>query len=171
MSGDPWLLGLGALGAAGLLARGHWIYVAKRFTTLVPGRAYRSGELSERRLTAAVRRHGIRSVIDLRRNLDRIEREKQVLQKLGVTHTHLAAKQVPQPETLAQFVQILERTERPVLIHCRHGSGRARVFGALYMIEFEGWSAERAARMIPVYARKKRAFVAAHVPLHRPTAR
>ena len=49
------------------------------------------------------------------------------------------------PRTVAAFLKIMDDpANRPVLIHCYHGIGRTELFVAIYRMEFEHWSNERA---------------------------
>jgi len=59
-------------------------------------------------------------------------------------------------------------SEPPLLIHCMHGAGRARLFAAIYRIEFEGWTVERAARSLPWRMRRKRKWLRKYVARRRP---
>lgn len=71
----------------------------------------------------------------------------ECLAQVGVKHFHLPFDQVPNDETIDAFIEILDHCEyRPVLIHCKHGEGRAVLFAAIYRMEYEAWSNERARR-------------------------
>tara|TARA_B100000780_G_scaffold207610_1_gene147907 strand:- start:928 stop:1164 length:237 start_codon:yes stop_codon:yes gene_type:complete len=41
-------------------------------------------------------------------------------------------------------LKVVKQAENPILIHCWHGSDRARVITAAYRIIFENWSKEQA---------------------------
>ena len=144
-----------------------YVRIRRRFATLVPGRVYRSGTLKPRWLTVAVRLHAIRTVIDLRRPGPDVDREREFLRGLGVRHINVCASQRPKAPVIEAFLAAIDGAEQPVLLHCLHGAGRARLFGALYRIEYEGWSSERAARSLPLRQRGKRRFVRAYVPRRR----
>ena len=76
---------------------------------------------------------------------DIIEAEVDYVKKMGVKHFHLPTEQVPEDETVDAFLEIMkDPANRPVLIHCRDGEGRAVLFSAIYRVEFEGWDTERA---------------------------
>ncbi len=129
---------------------GYWTVFEHRFSTVTEGEVYRSGVMLPERLVNKVRQHGIRTVIDFRRDsdgVDGVNEERSVLARLGVRHLHLPSQQVPTDETVDRFLNIMEYQEyRPVLIHCEHGEGRAVLFAAVYRMEFEGWPNERARR-------------------------
>ena len=123
----------------------YWALVLDHFVAIEPGQVYRSGAMPPERLLATVREYGIRSVIDLRTEDDRAERERALLATAGVRHFHIPSQQVPDPKTIDAFLAVMEDpANRPVLIHCTHGVGRAPLYEAIYRIEFEGWDPERA---------------------------
>jgi protein tyrosine phosphatase (PTP) superfamily phosphohydrolase (DUF442 family) len=144
-----------------------YVRIRRRFAAVAPGRVYRSGTLKPRWLTIAVRLHGIRTVIDLRRPGPDVDREREFLRGLGVRHINVCATQRPKAPALDAFLAAIDGAEPPVLLHCLHGAGRARLFSALYRIEYEGWSTERAARSLPLRQRGKRRYLRAYVPRRR----
>ncbi len=126
---------------------GYWVLFDYRFWTVTEGQVYRSGAMPPDKLLVKVRRYGIRAVIDLRRSGAEVDAERVALTQVGVKHFHLPSDQIPNDETIDAFLKILGHCEyRPVLIHCKHGEGRAVLFAAIYRIEYEGWPNERARR-------------------------
>jgi protein tyrosine phosphatase (PTP) superfamily phosphohydrolase (DUF442 family) len=122
----------------------HWVLFEHRFATVTPGQAYRSAAMPPERLVEKVEENGIRAVIDLRTDGED-ERERSALAAVGVKYFSLPASQAPLPAVVDSFLEIAAQSEnRPLLLHCGHGVGRAVLFGALYRIEFEGWPNERA---------------------------
>ncbi|MDY6987988.1 MAG: tyrosine-protein phosphatase [Thermodesulfobacteriota bacterium] len=126
---------------------GYWAVLDHRFWAVSEGKVYRSAAMPPERLVKKARGYGIKTVIDLRRDPDEVAPERSALAEVGVRHLHLPSKQVPTEETVRGFLEIMDRQEyQPVLIHCEHGEGRAPLFSAIYRIEFEGWSKDRARR-------------------------
>jgi protein tyrosine/serine phosphatase len=131
-----------ALCASALYA--HWVLFEHRFATITPGQAYRSAAMPPERLVEKVEKSGIRAVIDLRSHGED-EAERSALAALGVKYFSLPSSQTPSPSVLDSFLELAAQSEnRPFLVHCNHGIGRAVLFAALYRIEFEGWPNERA---------------------------
>ncbi len=136
---------VGVLGAGAVY--GYWVLFDYRFSTVTEGQVYRSGAMPPEKLLVKVRRYGIRAVIDLRRPGAEVDAERVALAQVGVKHFHVPSDQVPNDETIDAFLEILGDCEyRPVLIHCKHGEGRAVLFAAIYRMEYEAWSNERARR-------------------------
>lgn len=125
----------------------YWSVFDYRFFAVTDGKVYRSGAMPIKVLENKVRKHGIRAVIDLRDPCDEVDAEHTAMGRLGVRHFSLPAEQAPAEATVKSFLQIMKNREHyPVLIHCEHGEGRSVLFSAIYRIEFENWSNERARR-------------------------
>lgn len=125
----------------------HWAMSDHRFTVISEGKVYQSGTMHSEDLVKTVRQYGIRAVIDLRKEGEDVLAEHSAMTREGVKHFSLPARQVPADDTVDRFLDIVgDPKNRPVLIHCKHGEGRAPLFAAIYRIEFEGWSRERARR-------------------------
>ena len=123
---------------------GYWAAMG-RYAVVDPGVLYRSAELPPWRLVEECRRLGIRTVVDFRMGSERVDAEAQALHEIGVRHAHLPTGQVPPPEIVEAFLEIMSEEENhPVLIHCEHGVGRTGLHAAIYRMEFQGWSNRRA---------------------------
>lgn len=156
----------------------YWVVFNHRFSTVTEGKVYRSGAMKIEALENKVRKYGIRSVVDLRKPSDAVDAEHTAMEGLGVQHFRLPTGQVPARSTVEAFLQIMKNREHyPVLIHCKHGEGRAVLFSAIYRIEFENWSNERARRASRLILynssfgldRKKGTFLHNYVPISKST--
>ena len=106
-----------------------------------PGRLYRSAQYAPWRLVEECERLGIRTVVDFRNASPEVDAEALALGKIGVRFAHLDTGQVPPPEIVDAFLEIMsDEANLPVLIHCEHGVGRTGVHAAIYRMEFQGWS-------------------------------
>ncbi len=144
------------LGVALLLAGAFLGYrqLSGNFHTVVPGVVYRSAQPSADQLTAYVREHGIRSIIDLRGapkpGSPRYEAEYVTAQKLDVVHYEFrmsASTELNQQEA-AQLIDLMRRAEKPVLIHCQAGADRSGLASALYLAAIADKGEEAAERQI-----------------------
>ena len=139
------LIVLASTGIAGWLIaldrqnRLHWDH----WDVVKPGILYRSGQLSSPQLTAAVRRYGIRTVVNFQLPGKEMETERALAAKLGIGFVNL-----PMPGDgfgeEAQFRKVLEVIDdpdrRPVLVHCARGTCRTGSAVALYRFERDGWT-------------------------------
>ena len=148
------------LSAALLVGAGGWatydIHVRHRLGTVTKGQVYKSGAMPPTHLQKVAKDLGLHSVIDFRTtregedstnttSVETIQAEASALGAIGVRYIHLPTPQVPSEETVDQFLKVMsDPTNRPALIHCYHGIGRTEVFVAVYRMEFEGWSNEKA---------------------------
>lgn len=139
---------------------------AKRLRVVEPGRFYRSGQLSADGFADAVRRFGIRTIVNVQDDvpdpviahnyLDRRKaRESEVCKKLGVRYVWLAPDLIPpqaaqkgeRPITIDQFLQLCDDPSiYPVLLHCKAGLHRTGVLSAVYRMEYQGWTKDAAFR-------------------------
>jgi protein-tyrosine phosphatase len=132
---------------------------AKRLRVVEPGKFYRSGQLTAEGFADAVRRFGIRTVINVqddvpdpaiwRSYLDHTtQSEQEVCARLGVRYVWLAPDLVPpdaaqrgeQPVVIDQFLRLCDDPSiYPVLLHCKAGLHRTGLLAGIYRMEFQGW--------------------------------
>jgi len=150
------LLGILAIVVAIVLWRVYAINFNYRFTEVKKDKVYRSAAIPPDKLESYLTEYGIKTIVDLRignfqdelngGNAKQIMAEQEVADRMeGVEHINIPTVQVPADSTLTDFYKIMsDSTKYPVLIHCHDGIGRAVLFGALYNIEYEGYSNEEA---------------------------
>lgn len=148
------ILRLLALGLAVALVGAVGVMRARIFDDnlheVIPGRAYRSGQLGPDRLVGLIEQLGLRSVVNLRGTKPHetwYVDEQRVLAASGVTlHSlRMAANRLPSRQTVRQLVDILDAVEEPFLIHCGAGTDRSGIASALLLL-LEGGSLEDARR-------------------------
>ena len=130
-----WLI---VLDRQGRLVWDHWDE-AKR------GVLYRSGQLTGDQLTAAIKRHGIRTVINLQMPGDELAAERDLCASLGVDFVNLPMPGDGFGEEW-QFREILKIIDdpqrRPAVVHCARGTCRTGAAVAIYRFERDGWTLE-----------------------------
>jgi len=149
-------LGILAIVVAIVLWRVYAINFNYRFTEIKKDKVYRSAAIPPEKLESYLTEYGIKTIVDLRignfqdelngGNAQQIIAEQKVVDGMeGVEHINIPTVQVPADSTVMNFYKVMsDSTKYPVLIHCHDGIGRAVLFGALYNIEYEGYSNEEA---------------------------
>jgi protein tyrosine phosphatase (PTP) superfamily phosphohydrolase (DUF442 family) len=115
------------------------------FDTVKPGILYRSGQLNDDQLEAAIRQYGIRTIVNLQIPSDELHAERNVARRMGIDFVNL-----PMPGDgfgkPSQFREILKACDdpdrRPVLVHCARGTCRTGAAVALFRFERDGWTIE-----------------------------
>lgn len=144
---------VGGLGARAGYKHFRW----KRFATVVEGRIYRSGRLSERQMAAAIDRYGFRTIVCL--DPEREEIDRRLCREKGIE-----CRSFPMPSDgvgeSEQFARILKLCDDPahypLLIHCRAGVARTGAAVALYRQIVQGWSFDAAIAELRSFERKGR---------------
>jgi tyrosine-protein phosphatase SIW14 len=88
---------------------------------------------------------GIKTVIDLQADGD--DREEGLVEKAGMNFYRIpmTTSVPPTPEQIATFLEIVNDPARqPVYVHCKGGKHRTGVMTAIYRMEKDGWTGERA---------------------------
>lgn len=135
----------------------------KRLRVATEGKVYRSGSMTAEGFRDAIRRHNIRTVINLQDEAQDPDlpnsfygggtvKESQVCAELGARFLFLPVElihpsEVPEkrPATIDRFLELMDNPDiYPVLIHCRAGLHRTGCLLAVYRMEYEGWSREEA---------------------------
>ncbi len=86
---------------------------------------------------------GIKSVLNLREYHD--DNDEAAGTGLVLYRYPLATGSVKEAQVV-EILKIIKKTEKPLLIHCMHGSDRTGVICAAYRIVFEKWKTEDAVR-------------------------
>jgi hypothetical protein len=97
--------------------------------TVIPGKVYRSAQLSGDDLRRVIERKKIRTVINLRGHCpgdDWYTAETRTTHDANVSQEDitLSAKRLPPPAEIRRLIDVLERTEFPAIIHCQRGADR-----------------------------------------------
>lgn len=117
-----------------------WMYFpGHNFRTVEEKVFYGSRQMSGRALEAAIKKRGIQTVINLRGHNPGspwYDDEVAVCRKLGVAHEDFAWSKgrLPDPESLARFVDVVESGKKPFLAHCEGGTHRTGAAAACYLL-------------------------------------
>ena len=128
-------------GIGDVLYNFHWI---------VPRDSARSAQAYAGWLAPFLRRHGIKSLINLRGPNPKYgwwRYEKRVCDALKVEHLDvmLDSRHLPWRSMLANLFDAFDRAPRPFLVKCSGGQDRSSFAAALYLLHRDGWSAMDAA--------------------------
>lgn len=133
---------------------------AKRLRVVEEGKLYRCGQLTAEGFTEAIRRYGIKTVINLQQQVKdpylpvswggkpKIF-ESQLCESVGVNYIQLDGGVLDHPEwppgsrplVIDEFFEIMDDPKNyPVLIHCQAGLHRTGLVAAIYRMEYNKWS-------------------------------
>jgi protein tyrosine phosphatase (PTP) superfamily phosphohydrolase (DUF442 family) len=106
---------------------------------VVPGRVYRSAQLSASGLADEIAGHGIRTVVNLRGTCPDVpwylaEARTTVAADVNLEDVSLSAKRLPAPAEVRRLVEILDHTEYPILLHCQQGADRTGLAAAAVLL-------------------------------------
>jgi protein tyrosine phosphatase (PTP) superfamily phosphohydrolase (DUF442 family) len=141
-----------ALAIGGIAAVAAYRLGPKHLLTVEPGRLYRSAVLPPEQLADVVERYGIRTVVNLRSELengkgDWYAAQKRLLAGLGVEQVDLPMDtgHPPSDAVLARWLELIDDAARaPILVHCEYGVIRTGMLVAVYEIEKRGLGREDA---------------------------
>ena len=106
---------------------------------VIPGRVYRSAQLSPEGLRSLIEKRGIRTVINLRgccNPFDWYLDECRIAHDLNVSQEDitLSANRLPPPLELGRLIDVLDHTEYPIVFHCRQGADRTGLASTVSML-------------------------------------
>jgi hypothetical protein len=135
----------------------------KRLREVVPGRIYRSGQMTAPGFAQAVERFHFRTIINLQDEYPdpdiaagyftgRTIKESELCRQLGVRYVYIVPdlirrRLVPEhrPQAIDKLLALLDDPATfPVLLHCHAGLHRTGVMVAVYRMEYEDWSPREA---------------------------
>jgi protein tyrosine phosphatase (PTP) superfamily phosphohydrolase (DUF442 family) len=131
----------GALAGLALAAGAEAVHVTfgSNFHAVIPGRVYRSAQLSGHDLERLTRTYGIRTVVNLRgcsAPLAWYAEEVRATHRLDVAQEDISfsAGRLPSSHELRRLLQVFDRTEYPILLHCRQGADRTGLAAAFVVL-------------------------------------
>ncbi len=103
------------------------------------GRLYRSNHPTPWQLEQAVRRHGIRTVINLRGHREACGSDalgRQAAASLGLEHIDapLESRGAPHKDRVLRLAGIFARMTEPALIHCKSGADRTGLAAGIWLM-------------------------------------
>jgi len=115
------------------------VYFASNWRTLLPGRVYRSAQLSHDEFVKRIREHGVRTVVNLRgcsSDFDWYREEARATAELDIAQEDVtfSANRLPPPDELRRLVEVIDRAEYPLIIHCRQGVDRTGLAAAVILL-------------------------------------
>jgi protein tyrosine phosphatase (PTP) superfamily phosphohydrolase (DUF442 family) len=129
------------LGTAGLFLN---IFLGRNHHTILPGEFYRAAQPSEATLKAMIAQDEIKTVVNLRGTQQVLAAprnswykiEAQITQDAGINQEDvtLSASLLPPPVEIRRLVEILDRAERPILLHCKQGADRTGLAAAMVIL-------------------------------------
>ena len=131
--------GIAFLLLAALTAFGLRLWVFNNRHTVELGKVYRCSQPSESDLRELIETRHIRTVVNLR-GIDIsnawYQTEARVNHQLGVSQEDivLSANRLPPPSEIAQLIEVFDRTDYPILIHCKAGADRTGLASVIYQL-------------------------------------
>jgi len=143
------------------------VFVGSNFHTILPGQFYRCSQPSPARLKQLIHDHGIRTVVNLRGpcpTFDWYLDECRTSAEMDVCQEDvcLSAGRLPPVGEVRRLVEVLDRSERPLLFHCQRGADRTGLASAVALLLYGDGSHAAARRQLgPRYG---------HLALSRPAS-
>jgi protein tyrosine phosphatase (PTP) superfamily phosphohydrolase (DUF442 family) len=132
-----------------LVDHGLFRLVWSNWGIVVPGRLYRCNHPTPGRLQRVARRHGLRSVINLRgatgNGSDALSRERAARLGLRFIDVPFSSSAAPSRGQVLALAGALRSAEPPVLLHCKSGADRAGFAASVFLV-MEGRKVDDALR-------------------------
>jgi hypothetical protein len=138
-----WLRAVLRGGAAGVLlaviGETGRVLFTDNFHIIEPGAFYRCSQPSPKHLAALVRAHGIRTVVNLRGSAPSFPwylNECRQSATLDICQEDIcfSAGRLPAIGELRRLIEVISRSERPLLFHCQHGADRTGLASAVTLL-------------------------------------
>lgn len=151
--GVRWVLAsAAAVGTLWLAWQIYHVLLGSNFHEVLPGRVYRGAQPSPAEIERFVRAHGIRTVVNLRGHaLDGwFQDQCRTVQHLGIAleNISLSATRLPSVYEVRRLVEVVERAEYPILLHCRRGADRTGLASAVVLLLERNTTYEEARRQL-----------------------
>jgi len=135
---------------------GSFYYLKDNFHPITTGEAYRSAQLDRDEFEFFIKRHQIKSVLNLRGSTpgeDWYKEEMQVCSDLNIAHYDLAlsATREPTPEEVKKLIEIFNAAPRPLLLHCKAGADRSGLAAAMWKVVVDREQKAEAEKQLSIF--------------------
>ncbi|NHN84804.1 protein tyrosine phosphatase [Acetobacter musti] len=121
------------------------------FHAVIPGKVYRCNHPTPRRLAWAVRRFGLKTLVNLRghRKCGSDALSRNAAGQVGLAHVDMAfeSRGAPHRDRILRFASLYHSIAFPMLMHCKSGADRAGLASGLVIL-FEGGTADEALKQL-----------------------
>jgi hypothetical protein len=141
---------IGAVTLLVLLCAGFGMYVSTgvlgdNVREVVPGKLYRSAQVSTETLGELIGEHHIACVLSLRKvdpPVPELVVEQEYLDHIGVAHDNvqLSPKKLPPPDALVRLLARFDAGPYPMLVHCEEGADRTGLAVVIWLVVYGGRS-------------------------------
>jgi hypothetical protein len=143
----------GGAAALGFAAEFLRVVAFSNVHAVIPGRVYRTAQLSPERLQAFIAEKGIRTVVNLRGVCSEMPwylGECRATHAAGVNQEDItfSAKRLPAPSEIQRLVEVLDRTAFPLVFHCQRGADRTGLASTVARLVLTGDSLAAARRQL-----------------------
>ncbi len=116
-----------------------YVLLGSNFHTVIPGRVYRSAQLSAPTLESFLREKHIRTVINLRGCCDGevwyLDEGRVTLRNdVSMEDLGFSAGRLPSVITIRQLLEVIDNSEYPILFHCHKGADRTGMASAMALL-------------------------------------
>jgi protein tyrosine/serine phosphatase len=125
------------------------------FYEIEAGKYYRSAQLSGVQLEDYIKKHNIKTVINLRgenrgESWYRAEEETSRRLNVGLINISMSANRLPHREDLIKLLDAFKDAPRPLLVHCQAGADRTGEATAIYQMLYMGKPKAEAMKMLSI---------------------
>lgn len=115
------------------------VLVGDNFHIVLPGKVFRGAQPSASKVEELARRQGIRTIINLRGRCETTawyQKEAEACQRLGISleDLYFSAGRLPSVLELRRLIEVLDRSQLPLFIHCRRGSDRTGLAATIVLL-------------------------------------
>jgi protein tyrosine phosphatase (PTP) superfamily phosphohydrolase (DUF442 family) len=118
--------------------------IYSNFAAVVPGRLYRMAHPTPGRLRRYARRHGLKTVVNLRgqakNGSDALSRETARRLSLDFVDAPLESRGAPQKDRVLRLIETYRTMRQPAVVHCKSGADRAGLAAAIFILVNGGTS-------------------------------
>lgn len=134
------------------IAAAAWYVTAGVYHVVIPGKAYRSAQMDPERLKQAVRKEGIKTVVNLqpiREDSEWYDGEVAAIEELGIKFfTAGLSQKMPRIDNIRRLRAVLDEVEWPVLFHCTSGVDRTGLAAVMVLLLDGRYTPEQVQRQV-----------------------